>query len=381
MGVKKAFDKRLGVELSRLGFGVMRMPTLENGRMDWELGARMIDRAYEEGVNYFDTAYPYHDGESKIFLAETLRKYPRDSYYFATKLPTWLCHTSDDVEKYFNEQFTDCKMDYFDFFLIHGLNADRYDTMVRIGMYDYLTEQKKSGRIKHLGFSYHGDHETLRKLAENFKWDFVMIQINYVDDVMLGMREMYEILLKHDIPCFVMEPVRGGFLAKLPQEAQDELDRFGGEKLSPAAWALRWAMDKDNMPVILSGMSNMEQVEENLRVFSDYPAKLTGEESAMLDRVRDTMLGLKTVPCTFCHYCMDCPFGVDIPQMFEYYNRFKLFPNTFRAGIDYASLASKNKDYSACTGCGACSPLCPQGIDIPKALEQVDKEMRPLMPK
>ena len=379
MGVKKIFDKRLGLELPRLGFGVMRMPVLQNGKMDWNLGARMVHRAFEDGVNYFDTAYPYHDGESQVFLAETLRKYPRDSYYFASKLPTWMCKTNADVANIFNGQLADCKLDYFDFFLIHALDQNRHDIMVNTGMHEYLMEQKKTGRIRHLGFSYHGDHETFHRLIENFEWDFVMIQMNYVDDVMLNMREMYELLCKHDIPCFVMEPVRGGFLTKLPQEALDEINNHPGEKLSPAAWALRWCIDKKNMPVIISGMSDMAQVEENLKVFSDYPDKLTESETALLNRTRDIMLNTKTIPCTYCRYCMACPFGVDIPQMFEYYNQFKLFPNTFRGGVNYGLLTSANKDYSSCTSCGACTPMCPQHIDIPESLKQVDKEMRPLL--
>ena len=378
MKVKQALDKRLGVELSQLGFGAMRMPTLDNGKLDWELSAKMIDRAYEAGINYFDTAYPYHGGESQVLLGETLKKYPRESYHFATKLPTWMIDSRQTMVDIFEQQLVNCRMDYFDFYMMHGLGEDRYDLVDQHGIYDYLLEQKKAGRIRFLGFSYHGNIETFKRLFENYKWDFAMIQYNYVDDIMLGTGEFYDIMAEHDIPCVVMGPVRGRYLAQPPQAALDVMAQFEGDKYTPAGWALRWCRSRPNLVVTLSGMSTMEQLEENIRTFAQSPEQLTTAETAMLERARDIMLATKTIPCTYCGYCIDCPTGVDIPKIFEVYNQYRLFPNEFRAGIGYGKLVRDGKGFDRCTGCGACSPLCPQKIDIPVNLAALHEELEPL---
>jgi len=380
--IKKVFDKRLGVEIPQLGFGAMRLPTLENGKIDWDESAKMVDRAYEAGVNYFDTGYPYHNGESQPFLGETLKKYPRESFYYATKLPTWMIKSKQAMVDIFNEQFDNCRMDYFDFYMIHGLGEDRYDLIEQHGIYEYLLEQKKAGRIKFLGFSYHGNYETFKRLFDNYKWDFAMIQYNYVDDVLLEAGKLYDLMAEHDVPCMVMEPVRGSYLASPPQTALDEMQKFeGSSKYTPAGWALRWCRDKSNTVITISGMSNMDQVEENIRTFVESPEKLTKEEIAMLERARDIMLKIKTIPCTYCGYCMDCPTGVNIPRLFEVYNQYKLFPNEFRAGIGYGKLVRDGKGFDRCTGCGVCSPLCPQDIDIPKSLAALHEELEPLRQK
>jgi len=378
MNVKKVFDKRLGVEISQLGFGAMRLPTLETGKIDWEQSAKLVDRAYEAGVNYFDTAPPYHGGESQIFLGETLKKYPRESYHYATKLPVWIIKSKQHMEDIFNEQLVNSCVDYFDFYMIHGLGEDRNKLVKQYDIYEFLLEQKKTGRIKFLGFSYHGNFEAFKYLFDNYKWDFAMIQYNYVDDVLMQMNEFYDLMKERDIPCMVMEPVRGGFLANPPQAALDEMQKFEGDKYSPAGWALRWCRDKSNVAVTLSGMSNMEQVEENIRNFAQSPDKLTDAEHALLTRARDIMLNIKTIPCTYCDYCMDCPAGVNIPRVFEVYNQFRLFPNEFRAGVNYGKLVRDGKGFNSCTKCGICSPLCPQNIDIPARLADLHEEIEPL---
>ena len=381
MQIKKVLEKRLGVEISELGFGAMRLPMLENGKIDWEQSAKMIDRAYEAGVNYFDTAHPYHGGESQIFLGETLKKYPRESYHFATKLPTWMINSKEIMVDVFNEQFKNCRMDYFDFYMIHGLGEDRYDLVDQHGIYEYLLEQKKAGRIKFLGFSYHGNYEAFQKLFDNYKWDFAMIQHNYVDDILLESGKMYDLMKERDVPCMVMEPVRGRYLAEPPQDALEKMQKFEGDKYSPAGWALRWCRDKSNTTTTISGMSTMEQVEENIRTFAESPVNLTQAEANMLTSARDVMLAIKTIPCTYCGYCMDCPAGVNIPRLFEVYNQFKLFPNEFRAGIGYGKLVRDGKGFDRCTKCGVCSPQCPQKIDIPASLAALHEELEPLRQK
>ena len=387
MKVKKVLNKHLGVEISQLGFGAMRLPTLEDGKIDWELSTKMIDWAYEAGINYFDTAYPYHGGESQVFLGETLKKYPRDSYHFATKLPTWMIKSKEGMEEIFNQQLENCRMEYFDFYMIHGLGEDRYGLIEQHGIYDYLLEQKEAGRIKFLGFSYHGNYETFKRLFDNYKWDFAMIQYNYVDDIMLGTGKYYDIMEACGVPTMVMGPVRGKFLATPPQAALDVMESFGmesvgaegeGGKYTPAAWALRWCRSRPNVAVTISGMSTMEQLEENIRTFALAPEQLTQAEAAMLAQARDIMLETKTIPCTYCGYCIDCPAGVDIPRIFEVYNQYKLFPNEFRAGIGYGKLVRNGKGVDKCIGCGACNPICPQKIDIPVRLESLQEELEPL---
>ena len=379
--VKKVFDKRLGVEISQLGFGAMRLPTQDDGKIDWKRSEEMVDYAYKAGINYFDTAYGYHAGESQVFMGEALKKYPRDSFHFATKLPIWMIDSKQAMENIFNEQFKNCSLDYFDFYMMHGLGEDRYDLIEKYGIYEYLLEQKKAGRIKFLGFSYHGNYETFKKLFDNYKWDFAMIQYNYVDDIMIETGKYYVVMAEHDVPCMVMEPVRGQYLANPPQAVIDEMESFKGDKYSPAAWALRWCRDKSNTAVTISGMSNMEQLKENIQTFAQSPEKLTADEAALLDRARDIMLAIKTIPCTYCGYCMDCPAGVDIPHLFEVYNQYKLFPNEFRAGINYGKLVRDGKGFEHCTECGVCSPLCPQKIDIPKNLAVLSEELEPLRQK
>ncbi|MCL2188597.1 MAG: aldo/keto reductase [Defluviitaleaceae bacterium] len=372
-------NKRLGVSLSQLGFGAMRLPTLENGKVDRSLAGKMIDTAYAAGVNYFDTAHPYHGGESQVFLGEALRKYPRDSYYFANKLPTWAVDSKEKVKELFDAQLAACGLEYFDFYMIHGLGEDRYAAVDKFEIYTQLLAEKQAGRIKFLGFSYHGNLDAFTRLFENYKWDFAMIQYNYVDNVMLGTQAYYDIMEKHNTPCMVMAPIRGKFLATPPKAAAAEMTKPDGGKTTPAAWALRWCMDKPNIAVTLSGMSTMQQVEENIATFALSPPKLSAEESAMLERARDIMLAIKTVSCTYCGYCMDCPTGVDIPRLFEVYNQYKLFPNEFRAGVGYGKLVRDGKGFEGrCTACNICSPQCPQNIDISNELAKLHEELEPL---
>ena len=378
MKVKQVLNKHLGVEISQLGFGAMRLPQLETGKIDWEHATKMLDRAYAAGVNYFDTAQPYHGGESQVFLGETLKKYPRDSYHFATKLPTWAVKSKEHVDELFQEQLANCRMEHFDFYMIHGLGEDRNKLIPQYEIYDYLQKQKKAGRIKFLGFSYHGNYEAFKYLLDTYEWDFAMIQYNYVDDQLLKMNDYYSLMEERNIPTMVMNPVRGQFLATPPQIVLDEMASFPGQKYSPAGWALRWCRDKSNIAVTLSGMSNIAQVEENIRTFAEAPEKLNEAERDLLTRARDIMLNIKTIPCTYCGYCIPCPTGVAIPRVYEVYNQFKLFPNEFRAGVNYGKLVRDGKGYNSCTGCGVCTPKCPQKIDIPKALEALNEELEPL---
>ena len=358
-------------KISRLGFGCMRFPTLEDGAIDKNAALEMIDLAYQNGVNYFDTAYGYHNGNSELFVREALSRYPRDSYYLADKMPTWLCNMDEDLPRLFDEQLQKCGVSYFDFYLMHSLDAERWAKMKERDGYAFLLEKKRQGKIRHLGFSYHGDFDTFCEIIDTCAWDFVQIQINYVDDVMLDSRAYYNKLTAAGVPCFVMEPVRGGFLANLPEEARAELEALEPET-SSAAWALRWCLNMDNMPVILSGMSSLEQVRDNLATVSSFQP-LTQAEADAITRTRERILSIKTVPCTACRYCMDCSFGVDIPEVFGIYNRYKLFNDQFRTFADYRELGGHTAE--SCVACGACAPMCPQSIAIPDRLAEAHAEI------
>lgn len=360
-----------GIEVSRLGFGGMRFPTTDDGKIDRPQAAAMMDTAYQNGVNYFDTAYGYHDGESEVVMGEALGRYPRDSFYIADKLPVWLVSCEADVNKRFQEQLDRLGMDRVDFYLLHALNQARWPDVKQHRMLEQLIEKKEKGLIRYLGFSYHGDLDTFREIVDAYDWDFVQIQLNYADYDIIGAKDYYNKLREKDIPCLVMEPVRGGFLANPPESVKTKMEAFEGGKVSPAGWALRWCMNLEGVPVILSGMSTPEQVEENLETFSE-ARTLTPEQSALIQEAQSILGSIKSIPCTACRYCMDCSFGVDIPEVFRLYNTHQLFGGDFEAKSGYADLKRRQHGVDKCTRCGACVPQCPQNIDIPEKLAEVD---------
>ena len=358
-----------GKQLSMLGFGAMRLPTLgKDDAIDYALAERMIDRAIEAGVNYFDTAYPYHGGQSEVVTGKILSKYPRESYYLATKYPGHQVLDSYDPSVIFEHQLEKCGVDYFDFYLLHNVSETSIDVFLdkRWGIIDYLVEQKRLGRIKHLGFSTHGLPENLNEFLEaaGDKMEFCQIQLNYLDWTLQRAKEKCNLLAKWNIPVWVMEPVRGGKLVdKLPESAKADLISARTDE-SIASWCFRWLMTLPNMGVILSGMSNMEQLEDNIKTFSG-GEPLTEGEVDMLYRIAE---GLKnSVPCTSCRYCTEgCPMGLNIPMLLEIYNDLSYAP-----GVNSASkieFMPEDKRPTACIMCGACTKMCPQKIDIPKTL-------------
>jgi len=365
---KVKVEKWGGIEVSRLGYGCMRFP-MKDGKIDGALSGEMLDTAYKNGVNYFDSAYVYLGGQSEGFVGATLSKYPRDSYYMATKLPVWEVERESDVNKLFEEQLIRLGMDYIDFYMLHALNAERWAAVKELKMIERLADLKERGKIKFLGFSYHGDYDTFADAVGAYPWDFVQIQINYSDYDLIGAGALYRLLGEKGIPCIVMEPVRGGFLAEPPMEVRDIMAK-ADPAVSPAAWALRWCMDLENAPVILSGMNELSQVEENIGVF-ERGRSLSPEEREMFGRCVDILKAVKSIPCTSCGYCMDCPYGVDIPGIYGIYNIYRLFGSTFRANADYKDFLNRGVGFEGCVKCGACTPKCPQGIEIPEKLEEM----------
>jgi predicted aldo/keto reductase-like oxidoreductase len=374
------------LNISHLGMGNMRLPTVggeRRGPIDEEKAREIIEYAYEHGVNYFDTAYRYHGGESERFVGKVLNQYPRESWHLATKMPGHMMRFSNGRLEFlgyltgltiaspadiFEEQLEKCGVDYFDFYLLHNLCETAYDfyTDEELGVVEYLLAQKEAGRIHHLGFSAHARAETIDKFL-NWEdcFEFVQIQLNYLDWTLQDAERKYEVITNHGIPVIVMEPCRGGRLASLNEQADAMLKKARSND-SIASWAFRFLQSLPNVQVVLSGMTTMEQVVENVKLFSE-PDPTTEEEKALLQQVVDTMVDL--VPCTACRYCCDvCPQGLDIPKLISMYNEAG-FENPFI--LHFTLDAMKEAELpSACLACGDCKELCPQDIDIPDIMER-----------
>lgn len=366
---KKGFQ---GIALSRLGMGNMRLPANKSGAsdasIDWERAHEIIERALAQGINYFDTAYGYNNGESERCVGAALCKHPRESYFLATKYPIW---AGQDCEAVFEEQLARLRTDYIDFYLLHCLTDENLERYLTSGCIDYFEEQQRRGRIRYFGFSSHASPETLQKMADCRTWDFAQLQLNYYDWRFSRAKEEYEILSRRGIPVMVMEPVRGGRLASLTPETEAML-RAAHPDWSIASWALRWARKLPDAQVILSGMSDLEQLRDNVATFeSDEP--LSDSDEALLMEVCEKFRSQVVVPCTGCRYCCDgCPAQIDIPEYLKAYNAGKVEGAWAKANI-MAKIESAGKPED-CTACAACVRHCPQGIDVPKIMGALAEE-------
>ncbi|GHT97807.1 Fe-S oxidoreductase [Spirochaetia bacterium] len=369
--MEKRFFKELNEHVSLLGFGLMRLPRIDNKsqNIDYKLALSMIDKAIEMGVNYFDTAWMYHDGLSEEFAGEALSGYPRGNYLLASKMPTGtLVKNEKDVDYIFNEQLKRCRVEYFDFYLLHRLTAHNFEHSKNLGIYEYLARKKKEGYIRHLGFSFHDKPNVLEEIVSEYDWDFGQIQLNYIDWDACDAKHQYEILTNHQLPVIVMEPVRGGALATLNQEAVTIL-RTANPDVSAASWAIRFAASLPNVMTVLSGMSTLEQVEDNLKTMtnfkpiSDYERKVISQASVLYN-------ASGTIPCTGCRYCMNCPSGVDIPRVFNIYNHYCTTKDRITFANFYITLQENQRAHN-CIACGACVKQCPQGINIPEKMKEI----------
>ena len=356
------------IKLSKLGMGNMRLPSIGGGKgnspLDFSESARMIDAALKGGVNYFDTAYVYQGGESERCVGEAMKKYPRDSFYLATKFNYG---ANPDYKAVFAEQLERLQTDHIDFYLIHCLLDSNIENYLNCGCIEYFEQMKKEGKITYLGFSNHASTETLRRFADAHKWDFAQIQMNYLDWEFSTSEEEYNILTERNIPVVVMESVRGGRLSSLTPALDAKLESAQPGR-SVSSWAFRWLMRHENVMVMLSGMSTMEQVEDNLKTFESDCA-LTDGQCAFLKEVAHEFKKGFTIPCTACRYCTDdCPQQLDIPSLLKVYNDYK-YDGWWYKGIlkDFA----EDKLPSNCIGCGTCTGHCPQGIDIPSYMKKL----------
>ena len=361
-----------GLKLSRLGFGCMRFKTDENGEIDQEKVNAMFDLAYRNGVNYYDTAYPYLNGKSEIAMAKALSKFPRDSYYLADKFPGHSISGPIDNIGLINLSLKKCRTDYFDFYLLHNINewsVGRYESEKYHILEDVL-KMKEEGKIRHLGFSFHGGAELLEDFLDRHEdiFEFVQIQCNYLDWTLQDAKQKYDIITKHGLGVWIMEPCRGGKLAVLREEDSNKLKAFDPQA-SDASYAFRFLQGLENIRTILSGMNEVEQVEDNLKTFESYKP-LSEEERNTLFEIAE---GMKSgVPCTACRYCCKgCPMGLDIPMLLECYNNYKVGAGA-NVSVRIDALAD-DKKASACIGCGRCSHACPQGIDVPAVMIELDE--------
>ena len=367
----RKFEK-LNIAPSVLGWGCMRMPKKEDGTIDEAEAERMIDYAISQGVTYIDTAYPYHNGESEPFVGKVLKKYPRDAFYLATKLPIWELKTKEDVARIFNAQLERLGVDYVDFYLLHALDAKKWQTVLDLDILPFVDEMKKAGKIKNIGFSFHDEYATFEKIITYRPWDFCQIQYNYMDiDIQAGDKG-YALAEKLGVPLVIMEPIKGGSLATLPKDI-DAIFKSQDENASTASWALRWVASHSNCKVILSGMSTFEQLEDNLKTFNREDVNLNEQEMATVAKVREAINARMKNGCTGCAYCMPCPFGINIPQNFAIWNREAMYGDTVKAKNDYATLSEAQA--ALCKKCGKCEKVCPQALPIREDLARVAKDL------
>lgn len=367
-----------GKQISRLGFGMMRLPMHKDGTIDYEKGQEMIDTALAKGITYIDTAYKYHDGESENFVGEALSKHPRNSYYLADKMPCWLCETPDDLRKIFEDQLQKCKTDFFDFYLIHSLGEGDLETVEKLQVVDYLSKEKSAGRIHHLGASFHCEPDFLRETLTKYgdSLEFIQLQLNYFDWENGNAKDVYDVAREFDKPIIVMEPIRGGMLANpLSGKACQILDNTGTGASYPS-YALRFVNELPGVLCTLSGMSELSQLEENVEIFQG-PA-LTSEEKQAIDKAVKALQADILVPCTGCNYCYECPQEIKIPDIFKLYNEAASKGFHYIWGSlsgQYNAITPNGKD---CIGCGSCESHCPQKINIIEKLKEIDNKYKEL---
>lgn len=373
------YRKFQDLQLSTLGMGAMRLPVVDGNDADIDVAAaeEMVACAMEHGVNYYDTAWGYHEGNSEIVIGRALSKYPRDSYYLATKFPGYDLSNMPKVEEIFEKQLEKCGVEYFDFYLFHNvceMNIDAY-LDEKYGIFAYLMEQKKNGRIRHLGFSAHGSMEVMKRFLDAYgaEMEFCQIQLNYLDWTFQNAQDKVELLNARNIPIWVMEPLRGGRLARLPEKAEEVLGKMRPEEKIPA-WSFRFLQGVPGVTVVLSGMSDRAQMEENIRTFETEKPLSEKERAALLFAAESLLDG--ALPCTSCHYCVShCPKKLDIPMLLELYNEHSFTGGGFIAPMALMAVPEE-KQPSACVGCRSCEKVCPQQIKISEAMADFAAKLR-----
>lgn len=367
------------LKLSALGMGAMRLPVIDgdDGKIDEQAAFDMVDYAFSQGINYYDTAWGYHNGQSELVMGRALKRYPREKFYLATKFPGYDLANMDKVEEIFEKQLEKCQVEYFDFYLFHNvceMNIDAY-LDEKYGIFDYLMKQKKAGRIRHLGFSAHGNIDVMERFLKAYgkEMEFCQIQLNYMDWEFQDAKGKVELLKQYHLPVWVMEPLRGGRLARLSTEDEAKLKALRPDETIPA-WAFRFLQSIPQVTMVLSGMSNMEQLKENIKTFQEEKPLTEQEKKELLD-VADQIVKKKGVPCTACHYCVShCPQGLDIPRLLALYNEHQVTGGGFIAPMALSALP-EDKRPGACIGCRSCEAVCPQQIHVSEVMADFNAKL------
>ena len=355
-------------ELSRLGLGTMRLPVKTkikreaNPLIDYKEAQKLVDFAIESGINYFDTAYMYHAGKSEKFIGTALAKYPRESYYLADKLPIWMCRKPQDMEKIFKNQLERTGADYFDNYLLHALDGKNFAKCEKYGAYDFVKQKQAEGKVKNIGFSFHGTIEDLKLIVASHKWDFAQIQLNYLDWTNQQAKEQYDILTDAGIPVFIMEPVRGGKLADVSDDIE-AMFKAAKPDHSIASWAIGFCASLPNVVTVLSGMYSLEQMQDNVDTLTDF-VPFSEQENNICFNAASVMNKKDIIPCTGCDYCADCPKEIKISTIFSYYNKYKTGEIELDEAKALYNSLPEGANANACISCGKCKSHCPQQIDI-----------------
>ncbi|WP_042273704.1 aldo/keto reductase [[Clostridium] dakarense] len=365
-------------EVSILGFGCMRFPQID-GKIDEKEATNMIRHAVDNGVNYIDTAYIYHDGESEAFVGRALSEGYREKVKLATKLPTWLVKNREDMDKYLNEQLERLQTSYIDFYLVHNLNVETYETIKGYGLFEFLDKIKKEKLVKHIGFSFHDTIGLYKEIIDDYDWDFTQIQYNYIDEDYQAGTEGLLYAASKDLGIVIMEPLRGGALVNNLSKGIKDIIENSEVKKTPAEWAFKFLYNKKEIGVVLSGMSTMEQVVDNLKIADTQGVEnsITVDEKDTLEKLRDEFKSKIKVNCTGCKYCIPCPVNVSIPNCFELLNNASMFDNVSVSKEIYNNILVKEEsDASRCVECGKCETKCPQHIKIREVLKEVENTFK-----
>lgn len=371
---------KTGIKVSALGFGCMRLPlnSEDSGDINEAEATRMIRHAIDMGVNYIDTAWGYHREQSEPLVGRVLRDGYREKVYLATKLPSWLIHVTEDMDKHLNEQLWRLQTDHIDFYLLHSLNKDYWENYLKLNVFDWAEKKLSEGKIRHLGFSFHDDYAVFEKILNGYDhWDFCQIQYNYLDvEAQAGKRGL-KAAAEKGLGVVIMEPLRGGNLAKIPAPRRvGEAFAKSPHAWTPANWSLQWIWNQPEVSLLLSGMSTMEQVEQNLTSADQSGVGLFMDaEHQVIEEVQQAYKGLAPVPCTHCEYCLPCPNGVFIPDIFKIYNESKMFDQMERGKRWYKAEIKPENQANQCVECGNCESMCPQHIQIIDWLKVAHNEL------
>ena len=371
---------KLGFDVSRLGMGCMRLPTMQkDGKtvIDREAAISMIRSGIDQGINYVDTAYPYHDGESEIVVGQALKDGYREQVKLATKLPIWLVKEEKDMNRLLDEQLKKLDVPYVDFYLLHAMNKDRMELMRSLNYKKFFQEALADGRIRHAAFSFHDDKDCFLDILHDYdNWSMAQIQYNYLDDDKQATEEGLKAAGKAGVPLVIMEPLRGGALANPPADVQQLMEGYE-VKRSAVEWAFSYVANYAEVATILSGMSNQQQLDENIRIFDSLTVGgLTDADKAFVKQIKETYLARVPIGCTGCRYCVPCPNDVFIPSVFHSYNENAMLGQDWKHNWNYGNLVKDGADASKCVGCGACEAQCPQSLPIIELLSRIDGEYK-----